>query len=336
MSDKLTEFRDALRAALQDTDPENQIWADTELDQHLIRALFDINSVRPREQKTTLTTTVASKDLDISSLADRLDVVKVEYRVGQDPQEFRNFTTWADVLTMDIDSLPSAAESVYIYWTSPHTLTTATSTLPAALVNLLLMGGEAFAALAWINKGRSQIVESITKLTSVDTALGLIAARVAQAVTDLAAARLGIGLKATEANTAIEAMQARITQAVADIASGRALVNSLTRGSNAETDYLRVAATELNTATEYLSKARGYLAEDQPAQEKANLASHELNAAGGYINEARSRLTGISSKLNIAAMVRQYQADAMQKLALFKTELKQHEPILIVPNYSKD
>jgi hypothetical protein len=99
---------------------------------------------------------------------------------------------------------------------------------------------------------------------------------------------------------------------------------------------IRVASGELNAATEYLSKARGYLAEDQPAQEKANLASHELSAANGYINEARSHLTGVSSKLNIAAMVRQYQTDAMQKLALFKTELKQHEPILIVPNYSKD
>jgi len=336
MSDKLTEFRDALRAALQDTDPDNEIWTDTELDQHLIRALVDINSVRPREQKTTLTTTVASKDLDISSLADRLDVVKVEYRVGQDPQEFRNFTTWADVLTMDIDSLPSAAESVYIYWTSPHLLTTATSTLPAALVNLLLMGGEAFAALAWINKGRSQIVESIAKLTGVDTALGLIAARVAQAVTDLAAARSGIGLKMTEANTAITNMQARITQAVADIVTARTYMNTLTRGGNPESDYLRASVGELNTATEYLSQARGYLAEDQPAQEKANLASHELNSANGYINEARSRLTGISSKLNIAAMVRQYQADAMQKLALFKVELAQHEPITIVPNYSKD
>lgn len=336
MSDSLTEFKSALRAALQDTDPDNFIWTSPELDQHLLRAKRDIDDVRPQQRKSTLTTTEGSKNIDISSLADRLSVWNVEYRVDQDPQELRNFKIWGDILTIDIDFLPSAGESVYVFWTSPHTLTTTESTIPVALINLLLMGGEAYAALAWINKGRSQIVESITKMTNVDTALDLIAARITQAVADLTNARSGIALRLTEANTAIEAMQARITQAVADLASGRALVNSLTRGSNAETDYIRVASAELNAATEYLSKARGYLAEDQPAQERANLAAHELSAANGYVNESRSHLTGISGRLNISSMIQRYQNDAMQKLAIYTAELAKYEPILVVPNHPKN
>lgn len=111
-----TEIRDACEAILQDS--TNLIFTVAELDVLIPLGLSELSYFKPRGVKETVTTT-ASKDLTLSTENKRklLWVEKVE-----DSTSFRNFTRWGDIVTMDIDSAPSAGESVYLYLAKKHIL----------------------------------------------------------------------------------------------------------------------------------------------------------------------------------------------------------------------
>lgn len=98
MSKTLAYFRDATRGLLQDNDPDDQRWNDPELHAHILRVLEDISAIVPVEKKTALTAVAKSRELDISSLQDRLGVWRAEYKLGS----YRNCTVWGDTLTLDI------------------------------------------------------------------------------------------------------------------------------------------------------------------------------------------------------------------------------------------
>lgn len=102
MSKTLAYFRDATRGLLQDTDPDDQRWKDSELHAHILRVLEDISAIVPVEKKTALTAVAESRELDISSLEDRVGVWKAEYKIGYEPPSYRNCTVWGDTLTLDI------------------------------------------------------------------------------------------------------------------------------------------------------------------------------------------------------------------------------------------
>ena len=98
-----------------------------------------------------------SKEIDISNISDLIRVRTnrgVEYRTGNNPKQFRNHSRFADVLTMDINILPSASETVWLYCLKKHTLTDNTSTLRSEHETVLIQG---VAARAARNKGREQI-----------------------------------------------------------------------------------------------------------------------------------------------------------------------------------
>ena len=105
----------------------------------------------------TILTTADSKEIDISNIKDLIRVRTnrgVEYLTDQNPKRFRNHSEFADVLTMDIDILPSANETVWLYCLKKHTLTDKTSTLKPKHKTILIKGVAADAAR---NKGREQI-----------------------------------------------------------------------------------------------------------------------------------------------------------------------------------
>jgi len=116
-----TEIRDAIEAILQD--PTNLIFSVAELDVLIPLGLSELSWYKPRHVKETLTT-IASKDLTLSTENKRnlLWVENLEYKVDEDPREFRNFTRWGDIVTIDITSIPTAGESVYLYLAKKHIL----------------------------------------------------------------------------------------------------------------------------------------------------------------------------------------------------------------------
>ena len=105
----------------------------------------------------SIMTSVDSKEIDITNIADVIRVYKLEYRVDTptlNPQQFKNFTKFGKTLTMDINFRPVADEEVHLYLHKKHTLTNNTSTLDNEHEAVLIQGVVGRAAM---NKGREQI-----------------------------------------------------------------------------------------------------------------------------------------------------------------------------------
>ena len=156
MSKNLSAVRAIVRQMLRDEFASGTafVWEDDELDLHIAACLAEISERCPYEVKETLTTTASSKELDISSIEDLLEVDKIEFRTGQDPPDYRNLGVFGDTLTMDIDFLPAADENVYLYCHKLHQLTESSSTLKPQLERVLVLGVCGNAAIA---KAQSQI-----------------------------------------------------------------------------------------------------------------------------------------------------------------------------------
>lgn len=105
----------------------------------------------------SIMTSVDEREIDITNIADLIRVYRCEYRIDTpslNPKQYRNFTRFADTLTMDINFRPVADEEVHLYLHKKHTLTDATSTLQDKHETVLIQG---VAARAAMNKGREQL-----------------------------------------------------------------------------------------------------------------------------------------------------------------------------------
>jgi hypothetical protein len=160
----LADLRDRLRIELHDVDEAR--WEDESLDRHLQRAIRDLSTRAPREQKTALTTTEGSRDLSLSALADLIEVTAVEYPAGQYPPRYVRFSVYAGVLSLLISETPGDAEEVAVYWGSLHEANADGSTLASVHEDLVILGAGGYAALEWAsfatnraNVGGSEVVE---------------------------------------------------------------------------------------------------------------------------------------------------------------------------------
>jgi hypothetical protein len=153
----LPEMRTLVRRDLHDEDPAGYRWSDDELDRHIARAVRELSLAVPLEAKAVLTTTAASRDLSLASLADRVSIEAVEYPVGSYPPSYVSFSLWADTLTLLVDSPPLAAQEVNVFYGRLHTLDDTTSTVPAALEDVLATGAAAYAALEWASFASNRV-----------------------------------------------------------------------------------------------------------------------------------------------------------------------------------
>lgn len=151
----LSEMRTRVRKDLHDED--SQRWTDSELDRHISHALRELSLAVPLEAKATLTTTAGSRELSLSSLSNLVGVEAVEYPVGNYPPSYVRFSIWAGTLTLLVDKVPGAGESVNIYYGKLHTLDASTSTLPPPLEDLLAMGAAAYAANEWASYATNRV-----------------------------------------------------------------------------------------------------------------------------------------------------------------------------------
>ena len=153
----LSEMRARVRRDLRDTDAANERWSDDDLTRHIERALQELSLAAPLEATATLTTSAGSRDLDVSALAGRVAIDAVEYPTGQYPPAFAPYALWGDTLTLQIEGAPGGGESVAVYYSKLHALDEASSTLPAALEDLVATGAGAYAALEWASFATNRV-----------------------------------------------------------------------------------------------------------------------------------------------------------------------------------
>ena len=143
----LSTMRTLVRRDLKDEDNSNYRWQDNEIDRAIGRALAELSRYIPRELKTTIATTDGSREIDISSLTDRVSVDRVEFPIDQTPRSFQRFTVYSDIITFTGDT-KGDGENCNIYWSALHTLDSEGSTVPTYLEDVLALGAAAYAVLA--------------------------------------------------------------------------------------------------------------------------------------------------------------------------------------------
>ena len=144
----LGDMRTIVRRDLHDEDASNYRWTDDELDRHIIHAAKDFSEAISYEQKATKATTSGSREIDISTITDRIMVEAVEYPVDKFPKRYQRFSLWADTLTLLSDEVPDGSNA-YIYYGKLHTLGASTSTIPTVYEDLIAAGACGYAAVEW-------------------------------------------------------------------------------------------------------------------------------------------------------------------------------------------
>ncbi|MFC2070314.1 hypothetical protein ACFLTB_03990 [Chloroflexota bacterium] len=144
----LTDMRAVVRRDLHDEDENNYRWTDDELDRHIAHSVRDFSEAIPLEQKAVKATTSGSREIDISSITDRIMVEAVEYPVEKFPRRYQRFSLWADTLTLLGDEVPDGSNAD-IYYGKIHTLSVSTSTIPAMYEDVIATGACGYAAVEW-------------------------------------------------------------------------------------------------------------------------------------------------------------------------------------------
>ena len=144
----LSDMRTIVRRDLHDEDEANYRWTDDELDRHIAHTVKDFSEAIPYEQKATKATASGSREVDISTLTDRVMVEAVEYPVSQFPKRYQRFALWGDTITLLGSEVPDGSDA-YIYYGKLHTLDGSTSTIPARHEDLIAVGACGHAAVEW-------------------------------------------------------------------------------------------------------------------------------------------------------------------------------------------
>lgn len=144
----LTEMRTIVRCNLHDEDAENYRWTNDELDRHITHAVKDFSESIPYEQKATKATTSGSREIDISTLTDRIMVEAVEHPVDKFPKRYQRYSLWADTLTLLGDEIPNGSDA-HIYYGKLHTIDVEGSSISTKQEDLVATGACGYAAVEW-------------------------------------------------------------------------------------------------------------------------------------------------------------------------------------------
>jgi hypothetical protein len=144
----LSEMRIRVRRDLRDEDEANYRWSNDELDRHIDHALRDFSQVLPMEMKSDIATTAGSREIDISTLTDRVRVLAAEYPIGQFPPLYQRFSLYQDILTLLSDEVPDGSDA-RIFYGQLHVLDAETSSIPSQHEDTVAIGAEAYALIEW-------------------------------------------------------------------------------------------------------------------------------------------------------------------------------------------
>ena len=162
---------------------------------------------------------------------------------------------------------------------------------------------------------------AITSVGTAGTALGLVAARITQAVADATSGRTKVGELATiitAARAEIDLINPEVDQAIADLDSGRALLNTVPVG-NGGAEYQSQANAVLSSALGYVRSADALLKQAQATEnigtEFMQLAGRELQAASSKLNEASGQLQKGRTELAVVQSGKYYEQWGLREKA---------------------
>jgi hypothetical protein len=144
----LTDMRAIVRRDMHDEDTNNYRWTNDEINRHIAHAVKDYSEAVPLEQKVTKATTAGSREIDISSLVERVMVEAIEYPVDRFPKHYQRFSLWGDAVTLLGNDIPDGSNA-YIYYGKLHTLDASSSTIPAWHEDLIAVGACGYAVHEW-------------------------------------------------------------------------------------------------------------------------------------------------------------------------------------------
>jgi hypothetical protein len=140
----LTAMVTRVRADLKDTDSQNYIWTDAEIQGAIGRAVLEYSIHAPIEQQTDITTTDGNTELDISSLSGLLQVASIEFPLDSSPKYMQHFERYAGHLYMEDEGDGSKAR---VRWLKIHTLGEST-TIPAEHEEIIVLGATGYLAMS--------------------------------------------------------------------------------------------------------------------------------------------------------------------------------------------
>lgn len=143
----ISEMITLVRRDLKDETTPYQ-WSDDELTRHISRALRELSERLPLPAKATLPTASGSREVDISSLTDRVMIQAVEYPIDEFPARYQRFSIWGDTLIIISGPQPNGS-NCYVYYGQLHTIDANGSTVPANYEDLVATGACGYAAISW-------------------------------------------------------------------------------------------------------------------------------------------------------------------------------------------
>lgn len=143
----ISEMITLVRRDLKDETTPYQ-WSDDELSRHINHALGELSERVPLPAKATLPTVSSSREIDISSLSNRVMVQAVEYPVDESPARYQRFSIWGDALTIISGPEPNGSDC-YVYYGTLHTIDASGSTVPDKYEDLVATGACGYAAISW-------------------------------------------------------------------------------------------------------------------------------------------------------------------------------------------
>ena len=141
----LTEMRARVREDLQDTDSQNYIWSDDEIDSAVDRAVMEYSIHVPLEQQDDIATTEGDTELDISTLIGLLKIESVEFPIGYKPKYFQRIEYWSGQLYMEDEGNGNDAR---VRWLKKHTLTAESTTIPTEHDEIIVLGATGYLAMS--------------------------------------------------------------------------------------------------------------------------------------------------------------------------------------------
>lgn len=201
------------------------------------------------------------------------------------------------------------------------------------------------AATAAISKSTyfyQQIKSAETNITNSATAVAAIAARITQALTDIASGRTASAAGAVAiplGNAQFDLMSTEVGLAKAALASGLAIINTIPVGGGSQ-EYMSQATSDVTVSQGYLAAGQAYLQEASADHANAtaylNTASNELRAAGEKASEAVASLRLVSSRLQVSDKGMDYERWGRIELARVERDIRNYGGLPIARRYPRD
>jgi hypothetical protein len=141
----LIEMVTRAREDLKDTDSQNYIWQDGEIQSAILRAVDEYSLQAPMQHQDDIATTDGASEIDITSLESLLQVDSVEFPLGQNPKHMQHIEYWAGRLYME-DAGDGA--DARVRWLAKHTMDPEDTTIPLEHQEIIVLGATAYLAMA--------------------------------------------------------------------------------------------------------------------------------------------------------------------------------------------